>query len=118
MKIFPDKPGKVQNLAVKSTTENSVALEWEDPEDDGGCLITQYIVEKRAASKRNWESVGKFEEMECEITRLTEGKNYSFRVAAVNQIGAGEFSELSKSVQAKIQAGKPKYHNFCNYCSI
>ena len=54
-----DKPSPPRNLVVSNTTADSCNLTWDAPEDDGGSELTNYIVEKRDASKKkeDWEVV-------------------------------------------------------------
>ena len=87
-------------------TEDSISLKWEEPEDDGGCLITSYVLEKREAHKMSWDKAGKTEVEEFTAGSLTEGQQYAFRVAAKNEIGTGPFVELSKTVAPKSLFGK------------
>jgi hypothetical protein len=87
-------------------TENSVSLLWQEPSDNGGCLISQYVVEKREASKRTWQREGVVSESEYTSIALTAGQMYLFQVAAENEVGVGEFAELSKAVAPKSQFGQ------------
>ena len=103
--ISPDKPGPVEELRVKEKTENTVTLRWEDPKDDGGCLITGYVVEKKEGLKRAYQREGRVTDMMYQAIALTEGQNYVFRVAAENEVGTGEFAELNKAVAPKSQYG-------------
>ena len=105
--VVLDKPGPVENLKTTAITENSVSLKWEDPEDDGGCMITEYVIEKREVAKRTWERDGTNEETEHTSIALTEGSSYNFRVAAVNEVGTGPFTELPKAVIPKSQFDPP-----------
>ena len=105
--LLTDKPGPPQNLKATKVTENTVTLVWEDPEEDGGCLITGYVVERRDAGKRAWQQVADVGDMEFEVTGLSEGQSYNFRVAAVNEVGTGEFVEMSKSIAPKSQHNPP-----------
>ena len=43
------KPGKPRTLKVIKITKDSVTIEWEAPESDGGAEITHYVVEARHA---------------------------------------------------------------------
>ena len=90
---------------MKSVTENTVTLTWEDPKDDGGCLISGYAVERRDAGKRSWTRVDTCTDLEFEVPNLTEGQTYNFQVAAENEVGLGPFSELTKGVAPKSQFG-------------
>ncbi len=52
-----DKPGAPRNLKVTGVTEKTVALKWSEPETDGGCDITGYIVEERETARATWVKV-------------------------------------------------------------
>lgn len=102
-----DKPGPPNNLKVKEFTESSVTITYEEPDDDGGCEIQKYVIEKREASRSSWGNGMSSEEFEYTATKLVKGKQYYFRVAAVNEVGQGPFTELSEPVTAKSEFGKP-----------
>ena len=93
-------------MKVTGVTEDSLALDWDEPKDDGGSEIIQYVVEKREASKRTWQEALKTEDLDTTISDLVEGQTYMFRVAAENEVGVGEFAELSQAVAPKSQHGK------------
>ena len=104
--FYLDKPGAPENLKVTGSTENSVSLKWDQPSDDGGCLITGYLVEHREGLKRAWTRDGTCTEEEYTAIALTEGEKYVFRVAAENEVGIGEFAELTKPAVPKSKYGK------------
>jgi titin len=104
--IFLDKPGPPQNFKVASVTESSVSLTWEEPADDGGSEITNYVLEKRPASKKGYTKVKDTEELEATVAELKEGNKYFFRVAAQNNVGIGEFAELPEAAIPKSQFGE------------
>ena len=54
-----------------------------------------------------WFQVVSTIELEAPLTGLTEGTTYNVRVAAENEVGVGEFAELSKSVVPKSQFEVP-----------
>ena len=103
-----DKPGEVQNLLVTDVSRDHVTLTWDAPESDGGAAITSYTIEKCDVSKGSWFSAGTSDNRTLTFTarRLFEGTEYSFRVAAENKIGVGEFVALAKPVTAKLPFGK------------
>lgn len=73
-------------------TSESAALKWSAPEDTGGTDITNYIIEKRDTAGTGWTSVsGTCSRTVIKATRLTQGREYIFRVAAENKYGLGEF---------------------------
>ena len=55
--LLADKPGPPEDLKARNITENSFDLTWDEPRDNGGAKITDYIVEKRDAGKRAWSRV-------------------------------------------------------------
>jgi len=103
-----DKPDAPENLTMKDCTENSVTLTWTEPPTDGGSPITRYVVERREPSKRAWTEAGQApaDRPELVVGGLTEGAAYSFRVAAENQCGVGEFAEMQKPVSPRSQFGQ------------
>jgi len=98
----------VSNLAVKDITPSSVTLRWSAPHDDGGADVTGYVVEKREASRRMWQSVASVppDVTELEAGGLFEGNQYVFRVTAENVVGLGEPVELKDSVVPKSMFGQ------------
>lgn len=103
-----DVPGPPKTLSVTSVSEKNVGLKWEEPESDGGCDITGYIIEMREASRRTWQKAGSVEadkKREYLVSPLIEGQQYIFRVAAENEVGVGEWTELTQSVTAKTTHG-------------
>ena len=53
--IVLDKPAAPEEFKVTGVSEDTVALSWMPPEDDGGSEITQYILERREANMRQWQ---------------------------------------------------------------
>ncbi len=102
-----DKPGPPESFRVTALTEDSVTLKWAEPNDCGGADIDKYHLERRDQGQSRWTKVTSLEEEEeFTVTGLTEGKSYSFRIAAENEVGTGEFAELPKAVVPKSQHGK------------
>ena len=75
-------------------------------------------MEMRPASKKAWTKVEDTKSLELTASKLTEGTEYVFRVAAQNAVGVGEFVELQKAVVPKGQFGKSivqlLYRRLCN----
>ena len=65
-----DKPSAPENLSVSEMTENTVKLRWAEPSDNGGCIIKQYVIEKREASKRAWQREGVATDTEYQVIAL------------------------------------------------
>ena len=48
--IVIDKPSAPENLKVTDVTDRSVSLTWEEPQQDGGAHVFNYVIEKREGS--------------------------------------------------------------------
>ena len=71
--------------------------------------LTGYLVEIRESSRRTWQRASYVDVIDgcaCKAPGLRQGENYLFRVAAENQVGMGEFVELTQPVTAKRQFNK------------
>uniref|UniRef100_A0A3B4THN9 Titin n=1 Tax=Seriola dumerili TaxID=41447 RepID=A0A3B4THN9_SERDU len=97
-----DTPGACQNIKVAYVTKNSCMVSWENPEDNGGTEITQYIIECRQPSQRGWTVVSNDCTKRLIKAPLTEGCEYFFRVSAENKIGAGPPTETKTPVLIKL----------------
>lgn len=85
------KPSKPKGpLKVSDVTAEGVKLKWDAPEDDGGEPITGYVVERMDTDTGRWVPVTTTKTPEADVTGLNEGKDYQFRVKAVNSEGESE----------------------------
>ena len=50
--FFADRPMPPRNVVASDIKSESCYLTWDAPEDNGGSDITNYIVERRDASKK------------------------------------------------------------------
>lgn len=97
-------------LDVSDVTKHGCKLKWKKPEDDGGCPIDHYVIEKLDPMTGQWIPCGKSTEPEANVTGLQEGKSYKFRVKAVNKEGESEPLETEGTIIAKNpfdEPGKP-----------
>ena len=83
------------------TQANKVSMGWFPPKDDGGSPITHYVVEEVHTGKRQT-----CRSNECDFTGLRNGQRYNFRVRAVNKVGEGEWSGLSRTAYADTAPGR------------
>ncbi|MBL4595425.1 MAG: fibronectin type III domain-containing protein [Robiginitomaculum sp.] len=94
----PDQP---LSLSTKSEITSQVTLSWVKPTFDGGKDVTDYIIEY-STDKLVWTLFPDTEDpatnTETTVTGLTNGQEYFFRVAAVNELGTGEFSNLASAI--------------------
>ncbi|OTF74282.1 hypothetical protein BLA29_005203, partial [Euroglyphus maynei] len=79
-------------LQVEDVHKEGCKLKWKKPKDDGGVPIDHYQVEKMDKETGRWIRVGKASanNPEIEVTGLTAGHEYQFRVVAVNDEGESE----------------------------
>lgn len=97
------KPGAPSGpLEVSDVTPESCILHWQNPEDDGGSAVSNYIVEKREKGSNSWSPVSRFVRgNKCGVNDLEPNKEYEFRVTAVNENGPGdEHLETDKPIKA------------------
>lgn len=88
-------PLKVTGLNVTSATATAVSLAWNAP-FDGGSPITDYVVEYSADGGTTWTvfADGTSTVAATTVTGLVDSTTYSFRVAAVNSLGTGTYSDV------------------------
>lgn len=85
------KPSKPKGpLKVSDVSAEGCKLKWEAPEDDGGEPIKEYVVERMDVETGRWVPVTTTKTPEADVTGLNEGKDYQFRVKAVNSEGESE----------------------------
>ncbi|VDM43005.1 unnamed protein product, partial [Toxocara canis] len=92
--LRPKKQVNVPRIVI--TGPDSVSVDWDEPDvDEDG--ITSYTIHYRSEGSSLWS------EVECEhppknIDSLREGVAYIFKIAPVNAVGVGEFSEETSPV--------------------
>ncbi|EUB61845.1 Titin [Echinococcus granulosus] len=103
-------PGRPSKPEVTIATENSATITWNPPHDDGGDKVKRYVVQYKATDGTHWATCEE-EPIDClmTITKLQPDSEYEFRVAAVNSVGAGEFSHPSQpyTPEKAIESAKP-----------
>lgn len=79
-----------------------MTVSWTEPTDDGKSAILGYVLEKKETKEINWIKLNRKPMMErmLEVSGLSEGTEYDFRVTAVNRAGLGTPSEPSSSTYA------------------
>lgn len=80
-----------------------IKMKWKRPEDDGGCEITGYALERMDEETGRWIPAGEVgpEETSFDFKGLTPNKKYKFRVKAINKEGESEPLETSDTILAK-----------------
>ncbi|XP_015183294.1 PREDICTED: twitchin isoform X5 [Polistes dominula] len=102
------KPAKPKGpLEVSNVTAESCKLKWDKPEDDGGDPVDHYVIERMDVDTGRWVPCGTSKVPEADISGLNEGKDYLFRVKAVNSEGESEPLETAIPVTAKNPYSEP-----------
>ena len=98
----PESPGPPSKT---DTTSTSISLQWDKPTDNGGRPITGYLVEKFDGHSDTWTmlTMSPTKNTTYTATNLVKGRQYQFRVSAVNDAGQSKPSMISKVIFA---AGK------------
>ncbi|KAG7493662.1 Immunoglobulin-like and fibronectin type III domain-containing 1 [Solea senegalensis] len=98
---------------VVSTSKTCINLTWTPPEDDRGVPIIGYQIEKRKKDTNQWIALNglndPIEDANCAVKDITEGAEYEFRVAAINESGSGDLSPPSAMVCAKNPNMRPSF---------
>lgn len=96
------KPGKPEGpLEVSDVHKDGCKLKWKKPKDDGGEPVEGYLVEKYDPYNGLWLPVGKCKDPEMDVSGLTPGHEYQFRVKAINKERESEPLETFGSIVAK-----------------
>lgn len=87
-------PKKIKGIIeFGDITADSVFLKWSPPEDNGGCDITNYVIEKKETGHDSWTAVtANCIGEEYNVLRLAPKCEYIFRIAAENKYGLGDFA--------------------------
>ncbi|KAJ9593823.1 hypothetical protein L9F63_027533 [Diploptera punctata] len=102
------KPSKPKGpLKVSDVTAEGCKLKWDKPEDDGGEPVDHYVIERMDTETGRWVPVATSKTPEAEVSGLNEGKEYQFRVKAVNSEGESEPLETDVPTLAKNPYSEP-----------
>ena len=87
----------------------SVALYWAAPTVPGSSAISGYVVQYATSPYTSWTTASECTgtSTSCDVTGLTNGTGYEFRVAAVNDEGQGVYSSVSDVVTPSGPPGAP-----------
>ena len=91
---FTPAPATVPSVPLSPTatpSSQTVALTWSLPASDGGSPITNYKIEYKLGNVTAWSVLARAASTTrtANVTGLTNGTQYSFRISAVNAVGTG-----------------------------
>ncbi|MEN9956545.1 MAG: hypothetical protein RIR46_153, partial [Actinomycetota bacterium] len=86
---LPDEPG----IAELRYASGSITVSWSEPILDGGTPVVTYVVTAQPGGKTCATN-----QLECTVSGLTNGTEYTFTVKARNKIGLGAASEPSDPI--------------------
>ncbi|RWS15514.1 twitchin-like protein, partial [Dinothrombium tinctorium] len=92
----PNGPLEVSNVHNEGCT-----LKWKPPDDDGGCPIECYEIEKLDEDTGKWVPCGRSTEPHFDVKNLIPGHKYKFRVRAVNKEGDSDELVTDHGIIAK-----------------
>ena len=96
-------PGVPTNLTATAVSETQINLSWDAPSEDGGSAITGYDLEFSANGNEPWiDLTTSGTTTSFDDTGLTAGNTRHYRVAAINAVGTGTYSE-----EASATVGSP-----------
>lgn len=105
-------PGQCEKPTLSSITIDSMTVNWEEPDTDGGTPITGYWLERKETTSKRWNRVTRDPVrpmplgVSHKVEGLIEGSQYLFRVTAINAAGCGPPSEPSDPTFAREPIGR------------
>jgi len=91
-----ESPGQVRSLEAPRQGEGWVFLDWKQPADGGS--VAAYKIQRRLRPDGPWADVGLAVESETTLANQERGKEWEYRVIAVNKSGEGQPSNTILAV--------------------
>lgn len=106
-----EKPDPPLQVETHDPMSKSITVTWKAPDNDGGCPIQGYIVEKIEKDGDRYERVtpNLVSGFSFVVTGLKENMDYQFRVRAENIAGVSEPSRSTQLVKAADPVGMYQY---------
>ena len=89
-------PGQARTLEVPRQGEGWVFLDWKKPADGGA--VASYRIERRERPAGDWTLIGLAIDSETTLNNQERGKDWEYRVIAVNKAGEGVPSNTAAAV--------------------
>ena len=81
-------PGQCRSLESPRQGEGWIYLDWKAPSDGG--KVAAYKIQRRQPAETAWTDIGMAVESEITLTDQDRGKQWEYRIIAVNKAGEGE----------------------------
>jgi len=104
----PSSPNKPECL---SRSREHIEIGWKKPSNDGGAPIKGYNIERKEKGAKKWTKLNRDLIKDTNYTdeKVQSGKEYEYRVSAINEEGESEPSSSSVNIPAKPEKEKPKF---------
>jgi len=89
-------PGQARTLEAPREGEGWIFLDWKEPVEGGA--VAAYKIQRRQRPNGPWTDVGMAIESEITLTNQERGKEWEYRVIAVNKAGEGQPSNTVMAV--------------------
>jgi len=105
----PGKPGRPEAI---DADRDHIKIRWSPPISNGGSPIIGYEIERRDPKNPRWTKITKDPVRSTDYLdeKVSEGREYEYRVTAVNAAGQGKPSDASLSIAAKPMREPPKLY--------
>ncbi|XP_067442775.1 immunoglobulin-like and fibronectin type III domain-containing protein 1 isoform X1 [Thunnus thynnus] len=91
--IVIDKPTPPQGpVDIIESAVTSVEFKWKPPKDDGGCPLTNYIIDRQQVGRNKWSNVGEMTSSSTiyKDSDVDPGRRYCYRIRAKNTEGISD----------------------------
>lgn len=79
-------------MEIVESAVNSVEFNWKPPKDNGGCPITNYIIERQQVGRNKWLKLGEIPGTPSyKDTDVDPGRRYCYRIRAKNAEGISDY---------------------------
>ncbi len=103
--VTPKAPQQPANLSATAVSPTQIDLSWSPPAGDGGSPITGYMIERLQGNSTTWstaEADSNSTATTYSDTGLATGVPYTYRVSAINSVGAGTPSNSAYAIPYSI----------------
>ncbi|KAF7711539.1 hypothetical protein HF521_000550 [Silurus meridionalis] len=81
-------------IDVIESSLSAIEFKWRPPKDDGGCPVTNYILERQQVGRNSWIKIGEIPGQPVyRDTNIDRGKKYCYRIRAKNSEGISDVIE-------------------------